>query len=58
MASSGMLRRVVLVITDVSEDLSASIISVTRNGIRNEQPTYATKKYKVTCCLRLTFLVH
>jgi hypothetical protein len=30
MASSGMLRRVALVRTDVSEELSASIISVTR----------------------------
>jgi hypothetical protein len=32
MASSGMLRRVALVRTDVSEELSASIISVTRIG--------------------------
>jgi hypothetical protein len=32
MASSGILRRVVLVITDVSEELSASIIRVTRVG--------------------------
>jgi hypothetical protein len=31
MASSGMLRRVALVGTDVSEELSASIIMVTRN---------------------------
>jgi hypothetical protein len=30
MTSSGMLRRVVLVITDVSEDFSASFIRVTR----------------------------
>jgi hypothetical protein len=30
MASSGMLRRVALVKTDVSEELSTSIISVTR----------------------------
>jgi hypothetical protein len=30
MASSGMLRRVALARTDVSEDLSASIISMTR----------------------------
>jgi hypothetical protein len=30
MASSGMLRRVALVRTDVSEELSASIIRVTR----------------------------
>jgi hypothetical protein len=32
MPSSGMLRRVVFVRTDVSEELSASIISVTRIG--------------------------
>jgi hypothetical protein len=32
MASSGMLCRVALVITDVSEELSASIIRVTRIG--------------------------
>jgi DNA-binding TFAR19-related protein (PDSD5 family) len=32
MASSGMLRRVALVRTDVSEELSASIISLTRIG--------------------------
>jgi hypothetical protein len=36
MASSGMLRRVAYVITDVSEELSASIIRVTRIGeLRN-----------------------
>jgi hypothetical protein len=32
MASSGMLRRVALVCTDVSEELSASIIRMTRIG--------------------------
>jgi hypothetical protein len=32
MASSGMLRRVALVRTDVSEEPSASFIRVTRNG--------------------------
>jgi hypothetical protein len=32
MPSSGMLRRVDLVRTDVSEELRASIIRVTRNG--------------------------
>jgi hypothetical protein len=32
MASSGMLRRVVLVRTDVSEELSTSIIKETRIG--------------------------
>jgi hypothetical protein len=32
MASSGMLRRVALLVTDVSEKLSASIIRVTKIG--------------------------
>jgi hypothetical protein len=32
MASPGMLRRVALVRTDVSEELSASIVRVTRIG--------------------------
>jgi hypothetical protein len=32
MASSGMLRRVALVRTDVSKELSASFITVTRIG--------------------------
>jgi hypothetical protein len=32
MASSGMLRRVALLRTDVSEELSASVIRVTRIG--------------------------
>jgi hypothetical protein len=32
MTSSGMLRRVALVGTDISEELSASFISVTRIG--------------------------
>jgi hypothetical protein len=32
MASSGMLRRVALVRTDISEELSASFIRVTRIG--------------------------
>jgi hypothetical protein len=45
MASSGMLRRVALVTTDVSEELSASIIRMTRIG------ELGTK-------LDVTFLVH
>jgi hypothetical protein len=58
MASSGMLRHVSLVRTDVSEELSSSFIRVTRiselgttlavkNGVFwvVTQPTYAAKKY-------------
>jgi hypothetical protein len=37
--SSGMLRRVALVRTDVSEELSASIIRVTRVGELASSPT-------------------
>jgi hypothetical protein len=43
MASSGMLRRVALVRTDVSEEFRASIMRVTRI----DELTHATKKYKV-----------
>jgi hypothetical protein len=51
MASSGMLRHVALIRTDVSEDLSASIIRVTRIG---ELGTLAC----VGRLLWLKFLVH
>jgi hypothetical protein len=50
MASSGMLRRLDLVRTDVSEELRASIIRVTRIGVLGttlavtSNPTQATKK--------------
>jgi hypothetical protein len=49
MMSSGMLRRVALVRTDVSEELSASVIMVTRVGeLRTtlavtSKPTHAVK---------------
>jgi hypothetical protein len=48
-----MLRRVAFVITDISEELSASIIRVTRIG------ELGTTLVVVGCYLRLTlFLVH
>jgi hypothetical protein len=49
MASSVMLCRVALVRTDVSEELSASIIRVTRICELGTTvlPTHAAKKYKV-----------
>jgi hypothetical protein len=51
-----MLRHVALVRTDVSEELSAIIIRVTRSGdrnsvSRNHQPTHAVKKYEVHLAL-------
>jgi hypothetical protein len=60
MSSSGMLRHVALVRADVSEELSASFIRVTKIGELgttqaetsnrrcNQQLTDAEKKYKVT----------
>jgi hypothetical protein len=53
MAYSGMLRRVALVRTDVSEERGASIIRVTRIGelgtmlAVNYQPTHAAKKRRL-----------
>jgi hypothetical protein len=40
MASSGMLRRVALVRTDVSEELSTSFIRVTRIGISSQRASF------------------
>jgi demethoxyubiquinone hydroxylase (CLK1/Coq7/Cat5 family) len=48
MASSGMLRRVALVRTDVSEELSASIIRVTHIG---ELGTLAVTSNRRTVCI-------
>jgi hypothetical protein len=46
MASSGMLRRVALVRTDVSEELSASIIRVTRLGVTDScHPNEGSAKF-------------
>jgi hypothetical protein len=42
MASSGMLRRVVLVRTYVSEELSASFVRVTRLGISSQRASVPT----------------
>jgi hypothetical protein len=54
MPSSGMLRRVALVRSDVSEELSAYFIRVTRIGELGT--TFAVTGNRRT--LRLTFLVH
>jgi hypothetical protein len=51
MASSGMLRRVALVRTDVSEELSASIIRVTRIGELSTTlaiPSHSVRRLLVT----------
>jgi hypothetical protein len=65
MASSGMLRRVALVRTDVSEELSASIIRVTRIGeLGTTLAEPATDERFIflrsvrRLLVRLTFLVH
>jgi hypothetical protein len=48
MASSGMLRRVALVRTDVSEKLSASFISVTRIGVQGTTLAVIGRRVRVT----------
>jgi hypothetical protein len=52
MPSSGILRRVALVRTDVSDELSASVIRVKVS--RNQQPKQATKKYSRRTSLLVT----
>jgi hypothetical protein len=51
MLSSGMLRRVALVRTDVFKERSTTIIRVTRIGelLTSLKPTHAAMKYKVSC---------
>jgi hypothetical protein len=49
MASSGMLRRVVLVRTDVSEELSTSIITVTRIGELGTTLAVTSKYFFAAC---------
>jgi hypothetical protein len=67
MASSVLLRHVALVITDISEELSASIIRMIRIGelgttlaVTSNRRTHAAKEF--ACVRRLlvtaTFLVH
>jgi hypothetical protein len=55
-ASSGMLRRVALVRTDVSEELSASFITVTRIGELGTRPALTndrrTQRVCVCACVR------
>jgi hypothetical protein len=63
MASSGMLRRVVLVRNDVSEESSASIIRVTRIGelgttltvISNRREAYNNVKLFFPYCGQATY---
>jgi hypothetical protein len=50
MASSGMLRRVALVRTDVSEELSASFIRVTRIGELGTTLTLTSNRRTLLLC--------
>jgi hypothetical protein len=43
-----MLRRVTLVTTDVSEELSASIIRMTRIGISQQRASVASYDYRIS----------
>jgi DNA-binding TFAR19-related protein (PDSD5 family) len=53
MSSSGMLRRMALVRTDVSEELSASIIRVTRIG---KLGTTLTERYVPSAPILVTLM--
>jgi hypothetical protein len=52
MASSGILRRVALVRTDVSEELSASFIRITRIGELGTEPALTSNR-DARCVRRL-----
>jgi hypothetical protein len=57
MVSSGMLRRVALVTTDVSEELSASFIRVTRIGIlRSVRRLLVTASFVPSSPIRFTLM--
>jgi DNA-binding TFAR19-related protein (PDSD5 family) len=58
MASFGMLRRVALVRTDVSEELSASFIRLTKIGKVGTKPTHAAKKYQVVTAVKTSNLTY
>jgi hypothetical protein len=49
MVSSGMLRRVTFVRTDVSEETSASFITVTRIGELETTPAATSKRSSLYC---------
>jgi hypothetical protein len=59
MASSGMLHRVALVRTDVSEELRASFIMMTTIGELGTMLAVTSITACISCCLQLAlFLVH
>jgi hypothetical protein len=57
MASSGMLHRVALAKTDVSEELSASFIRVTRIGELGTMLAVTSNRHMLWLLVMATFLV-